>query len=61
MVSRTSLDGDGYTTALVIMGTDRALRFAEAHDGVELIVVTNKGEVLATSGIGSTYPFKLVG
>ncbi len=61
VVSRTSLNGDGYTTALVIMGTDRALRFAEAHDGVELIVVTNKGDVLATSGIGSTYPFKLIG
>lgn len=61
VVSRTSLDGDGYTTALVIMGADRALRFAEEREGIELIVVTNEGDVLATSGIGETYPFKLIG
>lgn len=61
VVSRTSLDADGFTTALVIMGADRALAFAEAHPALEAVLVTCEGDVLATSGVGSTIPFELLG
>ena len=60
MVAPTSLDADGYTTALVIMGADRALAFAEQHPSLEAVVVTNEGDVLATSGIGTEVPFQLL-
>lgn len=60
VVSRASLDADGFTTALVIMGADRALAFAESHPSLEAVLVTNEGDVLATSGIGSDIPFELL-
>lgn len=61
IVSSRSLDGDGYSTALVLMGADAALQFAMDHPGLEVIIVTNEGEVLATPGIGTTYPFQMIG
>lgn len=60
VVARTSLDADGFTTALVIMGADRALAFAESHPALEAVLVTNEGDVLATSGIGKDIPFELL-
>lgn len=59
VLSRASIDADGFTTALVIMGTDRALAFAESHPGIEAVIVTQEGDVLATSGVGSKIPFEL--
>ena len=51
VVSDASLDGDGYTTALVIMGAERALDFAEAIPGIEAVLLTTDGHLFHTSGI----------
>lgn len=51
VVSDASIDGDGYTTALVIMGSRRALAFAERTPGIEAIILTTKGKLLHTSGV----------
>lgn len=51
VVSDTSFDGDGYTTALVIMGAERALAFAEAIPGIEAVLLTTNGRLLHTTGI----------
>lgn len=61
LVARTSLDADGFTTALIIMGADRALAFVEADPALEAVLVTTDGDVLATSGIGEAVPFELLG
>ena len=61
VLSRASIDGDGFTTALVIMGADRALEFACAHPGIEVILVTREGDVLATPGVGTDIPFEMKG
>ena len=61
VVAQSSLDADGYTTALIIMGADRALAFAEQHPALEAVLVTTEGDVLATSGIGDRVPFELLG
>ncbi|MEE8722808.1 MAG: FAD:protein FMN transferase [Eggerthellaceae bacterium] len=61
VVSKRSLDGDGYTTALIAMGADRALAFCEDLPDVECVAVTTDGDVLATSGIGDAIPFELLG
>ncbi len=60
VVSKRSLDGDGYSTALILMGADRALQFAEAHPRIEAVLVTDEGDVLATSGIGRDYAFRML-
>lgn len=51
IVSDASLDGDGYTTALVIMGAQQAIDFAEHTPGIEAILLTTQGALLCTSGI----------
>jgi thiamine biosynthesis lipoprotein len=61
IVAARSLDADGYTTALIIMGLDEALAFVESRENLEAVFVTTTGEVYASSGIGTTVPFKLLG
>ena len=60
VISKASIDGDGYTTALIIMGSDQALQFALEHPEIEVILVTREGEVLATPGVGTEIPFTLL-
>jgi len=61
IVADTSLDADGYTTALIIMGLEKALGFVEELGGLEAIFVTTEGSVIATPGIGTTIPFQMAG
>jgi thiamine biosynthesis lipoprotein len=60
VVSRRSLDGDGYTTALIIMGLDEALEFVEADPDLEAVFVATDGAVYATSAIGKDIPFSII-
>lgn len=59
VISQNSIDGDGYTTALIIMGADRALAFACEHPDIEVILVTCEGDVLATPAVGTSIPFQI--
>jgi thiamine biosynthesis lipoprotein len=59
IMSDTSLDGDGFTTALIIMGAQQALHFAESYPGIEALFMTKSGEVLATSGLGQSIPLHI--
>ncbi len=60
VISRTSIEGDGFTTALIIMGADRALEFTCEHPEIEAILVTRDGDVLATPGVGNKIPFEII-
>lgn len=60
LISETSLDGDGYTTALIVMGLQRAFAFVEALPGCEAVFVDANGHVYTTSGVGTTVPFRLL-
>lgn len=51
VVSDASIDGDGLTTALVVMGAARALAFADQTPGIEAIILTTQGQLLRTSGV----------
>lgn len=51
VIAKDSLDADGLSTALVVMGLDRARAFIEARDGVEAVFTTAGGEAFATSGV----------
>jgi len=59
IIAERSLDADGYSTALIIMGLNKALDFVENQPGLEAVFVTFSGEVYASSGVGVTLPFKL--
>ena len=58
VISERSIDGDGYTTALIAMGAQRALSFCEVLPGIEAVGVTTAGEIVKTSGIGTKVPFE---
>lgn len=49
VISDKSIDGDGLSTALVVMGVDAALDFARKLDGIEIVLLTNSGEVLTSA------------
>lgn len=51
IVAARSLDGDGYSTAALMMGAAGALAFVEPLPGVEAVVVDAAGEVRWTSGL----------
>jgi len=60
IISRQSLDADGFTTALIIMGLDRALDFVEADPCLEAVLVTTEGTVFASSAVGHEIPFRML-
>ena len=51
VVADKSLDADGYTTALIVMGAERALAFAERTPGIEAILLTTNAHLLKTTGL----------
>ena len=51
VIADKSLDADGYTTALIIMGADQALTFAEQSPSIEAILLTTNARLLKTTGI----------
>lgn len=51
VISDNSIDGDGLSTGLYILGTDKAMKFVEAMKGIEAIFITENKKVYTTSGI----------
>ena len=51
VIADKSLDADGYTTALIVMGADEALTFAEQTPGIEAILLTTNARLLQATGI----------
>lgn len=51
VVSRRSIDGDGYSTTLFMMGSREAPAFVEGLPGVEAVFVDAAGRVTWTSGL----------
>ena len=61
VISRTSLEGDGYSTSLILMGVEGALQFAEQHPEIDIVLVDVRGRVFVTPGIGDRVAFRLLG
>lgn len=51
VISQHSIDGDGYSTALIIMGLHDAFNFIESLPGIEAIFLTKDHRIVSTSGI----------
>ena len=51
IVSKKSLDGDGFSTTLFALGVEGALAFVEEHPQLEAIVIGTDDAVHLTSGL----------
>ena len=51
IVARRSLDCDGYSTAVLMLGVERGLELVEATPDVEAVLIDGSDEVFWTSGI----------
>ena len=51
IISDNSIDGDGLSTGVYIIGIDKAMEIIEAIDGIDAIFITEDKKVYTTSGI----------
>ncbi|QWT17900.1 FAD:protein FMN transferase [Collinsella sp. zg1085] len=51
IVADYPLDGDGYSTTVLMLGACAGLAFCEARSGIEAVLITKRNEVLYTSGL----------
>jgi FAD:protein FMN transferase len=51
VISRCSLDGDGYSTTLFMLGMEGALRFLDAHDAIEGLLIGKDGSIRTSGGL----------
>ena len=51
VVSENSALADCYSTALFVMGSEKAMEFYNRYGGFELIIVTKNNEIIITDGI----------
>lgn len=56
-VTNASIDGDGLTTTLFLLGLDKGLALVEQMPGVEAIFVTKDNQVIATKGLKDIFVF----
>lgn len=58
VVARNALVADAYSTALFIMGSERALAFAEQTRGIEAFIITTNGTTKETSHMASRVVYR---
>ena len=51
IISDNSIDGDGLSTGVYIMGVQKAIKLIEEIDGVDAILITKSKEIYVTSGM----------
>jgi thiamine biosynthesis lipoprotein len=55
IISDNSLDGDGLSTGIYILGVKQALELIETLDGIEAILVTDDKKAYVTNGINDYF------
>ena len=54
IISDNSIDGDGLSTGVYIMGVQKAMKLIEEIKGIDAIFITKNKEVYVTSGLSAT-------
>ena len=57
VIAKQSIDGDGFSTALLLMGSYWAKNYAEGHPNLEAVLITRDGRIEATSGMHEAMAF----
>lgn len=60
IISQSSRQGDGLSTACMLLGLEAGLALIEATDGVDAIFITREGEVVCSSGAAEKYDLQWV-
>ena len=60
ILSQSSRQGDGLSTACMLLGLDEGLAMIEATAGVEAIFITRTGEVICSSGVEKDYDLQML-
>lgn len=55
IISDDSLDGDGLSTGVYILGMDKAIKLIESMKGIDAIFITKDKEIYSTSGIRDNF------
>jgi Membrane-associated lipoprotein involved in thiamine biosynthesis len=55
IISDHSIDGDGLSTGVYIMGLEKSIKLIESLKGIDAIFITKNKEVYATSGIKNNF------
>ena len=55
VISDNSIDGDGLSTGLYIMGLKKSIKLIEALDGIDAIFITKDNKVYLTSNIRNNF------
>ena len=51
IISDNSIDGDGLSTGVYIMGVQKAIKLIEEIEGIDAILITKSKEIYVTSGM----------
>jgi thiamine biosynthesis lipoprotein len=55
IITDSSMDGDGNSTSLLLLGLEDGLKFVESEKNIEAIFVTYDKKVYTTSGLKDTF------
>ena len=55
VVTADGARADALSTALFVLGEDGALAYADAHDDVDLVLITEDGRVIVTAGLAEGF------
>ena len=60
IISEKSVDGDALSTTIFALGLEEGMELIENIDHTEAIFVTDDMEIITSSGIGSSIPFRIL-
>jgi thiamine biosynthesis lipoprotein len=55
IITNKSMDGDGNSTSVLLLGLEEGMKFVESQEGVDAIFVTNDKKVYITSGLKDVF------
>lgn len=51
LVANNATDADAYCTAIAVMGVEAGMAFVQAHDALEVVIITQDDELLVSEGL----------